>query len=343
MQDRALQSVSQGIIICDALSADQPITYTNPGFERLTGYSSDEVLRRNCRFLQGPKTDRAAIAMMCNCISDGRECSIEVLNYRKDGTTFLNALHIAPVHDEAGRMTHFVGLLTDVTEQRRLEEQFQQSQKMEAIGQLAGGVAHDFNNLLTIISGYSEMLLSMLGPTDPTRASVKAIAEAGERAASLTRQLLAFSRRSVLEPKVIHLNDVVRETGRCFAGSSAKTSCLLPCWTPRSTVSRWTPGSSGQVLMNLAVNARDAMPRGGKLTIETCNALTDRQFLHKDVAPGRYVLLTVSDTGHGMPADVKARIFEPFFTTKIRKGDETYQQFIDTDCRTFLVQLIRPP
>ncbi len=201
LRDRAIQAVTQGILITDPNQPDNPIIYASPGFEALTGYAPEEVQGKNCRFLQGEETDLDAVAQVRTAIRDGRPCTVELLNFRKDGTPFWNELSISPVRDETGRLTHFVGVQADVTERRRLESQFHQAQKMEAIGQLAGGVAHDFNNLLTIISGYSELLLLSLLPDDPTREAVKRIIEAGDRAAGLTRQLLAFSRRAVLATK----------------------------------------------------------------------------------------------------------------------------------------------
>jgi len=318
MRDRAIQAVSQGILITDPNLPDNPIVYASPGFQRLTGYSASEVVNRNCRFLNGPGTDPATIAVIRNAVKQEQECFVELLNYRKDGTTFLNALHINPVRDENGRLTHFVGVQSDVTQHRRLEEQFRQSQKMEAVGQLAGGVAHDFNNLLTIISGYSELLLSMLPKNDNMRNSVKAISEAGERAASLTRQLLAFSRQSVLEPKVLNLNDVVRETEKMLRRLIGEDILLTSMLDSKLWKVKVDPGQLGQVLINLAVNARDAMPKGGKLTLETRNVELDKTFtaLHSDVQPGKYVMLRINDTGHGMTTEIQSRIFEPFYTTK---------------------------
>ena len=241
----------------------------------------------------------------------------------KDGRE-IAVSQVIVAHKTAGGDLEFVStIMRDLTEQKSLEEQFRQAQKMEAVGRLAGGVAHDFNNLLTIISGYSEILLAKLGSSDPMRESVKAISEAGERAASLTRQLLAFSRKTVLEPKVLDLNEVVRETEKILRRLIGEDILLTAVLDPAISRVKVDPGQLGQVLMNLAVNARDAMPKGGKLTVETRNVELDQEYarLHAEVKPGRYVLLSMTDTGCGMTAEVKARIFEPFFTTKgVGKG-----------------------
>ncbi len=318
LRDRAIQAVSQGILISDPNQPDDPIIYASPGFERMTGYSHQEVLGRNCRFLQGNGTAPEAVAVLREAIREGRKCSVELLNYRKDGTEFWNALFVTPVRDEDHRLAYFVGVQADVTERRTLEHAFHQSQKMEAVGQLAGGVAHDFNNLLTIISGHSEILLSKLESEDPMRESVKAISEAGELAASLTRQLLAFSRKAVLETKVLDLNEVVHETEKMLRRLIGEDILLTSFLDPQISRVEVDPRQLGQVLMNLSVNARDAMPRGGKLTLETKNVELDEDYAHNhaDVPAGSYVMLAVSDSGGGMTSEVKSHIFEPFFTTK---------------------------
>ncbi|WP_020475454.1 PAS domain S-box protein [Zavarzinella formosa] len=321
LRDRAIQAVSQGILITDPNQPDNPIIYVSPSCERLTGYKSEEMLGRNCRFLQGRDTDRETVRAIRAAIDARRPVTTELLNYRKDGTPFWNNLAIAPVMD-GDRLSHFIAVQTDVSDRRKMEDQFRQSQKMEAVGQLAGGVAHDFNNLLTIINGYSEILLDDPA-SDALRPTLLEIREAGERAAGLTAQLLAFSRKTIIEPKILDLNDVVDSIGkllRRLIGEDIKFTTHLAARLHRIKAD---PGLVEQVIMNLAVNARDAMPGGGRLTIETKNTKLMAEELpnYPECLPGPYVRMAVSDTGTGMTDEVRAKIFEPFFTTKgVGKG-----------------------
>jgi two-component system, cell cycle sensor histidine kinase and response regulator CckA len=234
---------------------------------------------------------------------------------RKDGTTFPVEISLSPLTTEADTI---VAAVRDITARRELEEQFRQVQKMEAVGRLAGGVAHDFNNILGVILGYSQILLGGMGADDPRRARVEQILSASERAAGLTRQLLAFSRRQVFETRVLDLNDtvaaVIKMIGRLIGEDVGLT------FRPGESLGRVRadPTQIEQVLMNLAVNARDAMPDGGRLAIETANAAMDDDYVrvHAGSAAGRYVCIAVTDTGQGMTREVRTHIFEPFFTTK---------------------------
>jgi two-component system cell cycle sensor histidine kinase/response regulator CckA len=223
---------------------------------------------------------------------------------------------------DGDKKTAFELFIEDVTERRALEQQLQQSQKMEAVGRLAGGIAHDFNNLLMVISGYSEFLLDRLGPDPALRGPAQEIAGASQRASSLTRQLLAFSRKQMLAPKILDLNGVVTENLKMLTRVIGEDIDLL--MVPASSLGavRADAGQIDQVIMNLAVNARDAMPSGGKLTIETSNVSLDEEYarFHAPLRAGEYVMLSISDTGLGMDSETQSHIFEPFFTTKGPKG-----------------------
>jgi len=240
---------------------------------------------------------------------------------RKDGTPIALRISGRAMKDE--RKATFYELFTeDVTERRALEMQLQQSQKMEAIGRLAGGVAHDFNNLLMVISGYSEFLLDRLGPEEALRGPAQEIASAADRATSLTRQLLAFSRKQMLAPKVLDLNEVVTENLKMLTRLIGEDIDLVMIPSAEIGAVKADPGQIEQVILNLAVNARDAMPNGGRLTIETSNVTLDENYArtHAPVEPGEYIMLAISDTGTGIDPETQLHIFEPFFTTKGTKG-----------------------
>ena len=318
LRERVIEGMSQGLLIADATRPDRPVIYVNRGFERITGYAAAEMLGRNPRVLQGPETDPASAQKIKAALAAGEPTSVEILNYRKDGTTYWNQLSITPIRDENGRLTHFVGLQSDITGRRRLEDQLRQSQKMEAVGTLAGGVAHDFNNMLMVVNGYSEQVARRLAPDDPLRAKVEEIRRAGERATALTGQLLAFSRKQVLAPRVLDLNTAIRGLEKMLRRLIGEHIDMVV--VPGRALGRvkTDPGQIEQVVMNLAVNARDAMPNGGGIRLETENVEVGPAEARAQVGllPGRYVLLTVADSGTGIDAATLPHIFEPFFTTK---------------------------
>jgi len=324
LRDNAIQEMNQGVVITDPRLPDHPIVYCNPAFEKLTGYTQEEVLGRNCRFMQGPDTDTAAVAKIRTAVRSRRASLIEVLNYRKDGTTFWNALTISPIFDEEGSVLRFVGVQTDITEIKQLQEQFQQSQKMEAFGQLAGGVAHDFNNILSAILGYSEIVMNDLKPTDRHYKFVQEIFRSGQRAEALTRQLLAFSRKQTLKPKILDLRVVVADLQKMLRRLIGEHIELRTIAAGVLGSVKADPGQIEQMLLNLVVNARDAMAQGGAITISTANIAFTLEDSTRPVSvpPGDYVVISVADTGVGIPEEIKARIFEPFFTTK-EKGKGT--------------------
>jgi PAS domain S-box-containing protein len=226
------------------------------------------------------------------------------------------------LRDPEGNPLEVVGSWSDITEHKALEDQFRQAQKMEAVGQLAGGIAHDFNNLLAVINGYGEILLDNLPVHDPNRDAIVQIAEAGNRAAALTRQLLVLSRKAIVEPKVLDLRVVVADMDRMLRRIIGEDISLVTRTDPELGAVKADLGQLEQVLLNLAVNARDAMPQGGRLTIEVRNAELDETYVHEhpEARPGPCVLLAASDTGCGMDASTAARIWEPFFTTKGERG-----------------------
>ncbi len=289
----------------------------------LTGYQAEET--ENIYWWESHlhPEDQERVLAAHPSIYDTEHQVLEYRFRRKDGTYFWARDDKRLIRDAQGNPAEVVGSWSDISGRVELEEQLRQSQKLEAIGQLAGGVAHDFNNLLTVIMGYSEMLLRKLPSGDPARNQVATIRQAGERAASLTRQLLAFSRKQVLAPKVLDLNDVVANIEKMLRRLIGEDIILKTILSPSINPVKVDPGQIEQVVINLAVNARDAMPQGGELTIETRDIkLDDEVFRHNPlIAPGHYTQLLITDTGCGMSPEIKARIFEPFFTTKgVGKG-----------------------
>jgi PAS domain S-box-containing protein len=306
-----------GVCRCDSSGI---LLDVNPALVAMLGYSSGtDLVGRNLANLYSDSQQWFGLADYLGLLEKFQGLPADWL--RNDRSIVSVRLSGRAFRDE--RNTIFFELFAeDVTERRALEQQLRQAQKMEAVGRLAGGIAHDFNNLLMVISGYSEFLLGQIGDDPGMRGHAQEIANAAARATSLTRQLLAFSRKQMLDPKIVDLNSVVAENVKMLTRVIGEDIDLVMVPGPDIGAVKADPGQIEQVIMNLAVNARDAMPHGGKLTIETVNVILDANYarFHAPVKPGDYVMLAISDTGMGMDADTQAHIFEPFYTTKGLKG-----------------------
>ncbi len=307
-----------GICRCNAMGILQD---ANPAMVAMFGYSSaDELRGRHLGSLYADAQQWFQTADYFHARREFNDLTTECV--RKDGTPLVARISGRSIGDETQAANTFEIFMEDITETRTLEQQLRQAQKMEAIGRLAGGIAHDFNNILMVISGYSDFLLEHAGSDPQLRGPAQEISNATQRATSLTRQLLAFSRKQMLAPKILDLNEVVTENLKMLTRMIGEDIDLV--MVPGTSIGaiRADPGQIDQVIMNLAVNGRDAMPQGGKLTIETSNISLDENFArtHAPLEPGEYVMLAISDTGVGMDIDTQSRIFEPFFTTKGAKG-----------------------
>lgn len=317
MRDAALGTISQGITIADATTDDLPLIYVSPSFTVLTGYTTAEILGKNCRFLQGPDTNPDTVEAIRHAIALGHGIEVEILNYTKSGQAFWNHLAMSPVFDEYGTLTRFVGVQTDITEQRRLQSQLIQSQRLEAIGTLAGGIAHDFNNLLLVMQGYTSLLLREL--QDPRHRDVaQRIQDAVERGADFTRHLLAYSRQQVNSPRFEDLTLLVRDALTLVTDVIGTDITLMTELAERLETIYIDPSQFEQIMINLVANARDAMPDGGTLVVRTESVVVEERMAtsQSEMEPGHYVMLEVTDTGAGMNKETLDRVFEPFYTTK---------------------------
>jgi PAS domain S-box-containing protein len=321
----AVEQSKESIVITDA-QLDLPgpkIIFVNPAFTQMTGYTAAEAIGKTPRILQGPLTDKTVLARLRKNLEHGEAFAGEAINYRKDGTEFNLEWQIAPLRNAAEKITHFVAIQRDITGRKRIEAQLLQSQKMETVGKLAGGIAHEFNSILTAIIGQSELLLGDLPPENPLVKSAAEIRKAAERAAVLTRQLLAYGRKQILQPEILDLNTVVTGMENVLLhlmGRSVEVS-FNPAAGLKSV--KADAGQIEQVIVNIAMNAAEAMPNGGRLTLETANVTLDAGYVGNfpELKAGEYVMLAIGDTGAGMSEEIKARVFEPFFTTKgVGKG-----------------------
>ena len=315
LQGAALDAAANGIML---VNREGIIVWVNEAFTQLTGYERHEAIGQSPRIMKSGRHDKVFYHQLWTTVLTGNMWRGELVNRRKNGTLYLEELTITPVLDERGNPTHFIAIKQDISERRHLQQQLLQAQKMETIGQLAGGIAHDFNNLLQAITGFADILLQDMDPANPHRADVLEINKAADRATELTRQLLAFSRKQMLEPMAVDLNDLVAGTEKMLRRLIGEDIQLTLELEPGLDLIQADPGQLEQVLVNLTVNARDAMGVGGRLTIRTNGIvlLKEDTLLDPEMRSGRFVMLSVTDSGHGMPPDVAARIFEPFFTTK---------------------------
>ena len=317
----AIEQTSESVVITDTKGS---IVYINPAFEQTTGYSRAEIIGQNPRLLKSGKHKQSFYQEMWATISSGQVWRGRLINRKKDGSFINEDVTITPVRDMRGEIINYVEVKRDVTRELELEDQYRQAQKMEAIGLLAGGIAHDFNNILTAINGYSALLQTEMPPDSPAHEKLQIILRSGRRAADLVRQLLAFSHKQIVEPKILDLNDTICEIKKMLQRIIPEHIIIETTLTPALWAIKIDPSQLEQIILNLAINARDAMPNGGWLSIETVNLSLAEGYAHNHLAiePGDYVVLTISDSGIGMSKELQARIFEPFFTTK-KQGQGT--------------------
>ena len=317
-RERLLTAIEQGgeaIVITDT---EAVIQYVNPSFERITGYGHREAVGKKLSLLKSGMQDEAFYRDLWGKIGSGQTWAGRMVNRRKDGTLYTEESTISPVRDPQGRIINYVAVKRDITEQLKLETRLRQSQRMETVGLLAGGVAHDFNNILSAIMCNAGFLARDLAPEDPKQKDVKEILAASERAASLTRQLLAFSRRQIMATRATDINWLMGGMVRMLGRVIGELVMLAVKLSPEPCTANVDPGQIEQVIMNLALNARDALAGGGVITLETelINPPAEVFDIHPDLPKGPLVCLKVGDTGCGMSEEIKTHLFEPFFTTK---------------------------
>lgn len=312
------QAVEQSPSIVVITDKAGHIEYVNQSFTRLTGFLPEETIGRTPRILKSGTVPEETYRTMWNTILQGREWKTEILNRKKNGETYWQRSRISPIYDDDGKLTHFLEVAEDITREKELEGALFQSQKMEAIGHLAGGIAHDFNNMLTVIIGVGELLQGELEPTGDLHSYTESILSAARRSASLTHQLLAFSRKQLLNPEELNLNSVIRDAEKLLrrvVGDNIKIETKL-CSRPATVL--LDQSQLNQIILNLVINAREAISGSGTVRVSTdcieCNE--ERLVASGTLSPGAYATLSVSDTGCGIDADTMSHIFEPFYTTK---------------------------
>ncbi|MGE0717804.1 MAG: histidine kinase famiy protein [Alphaproteobacteria bacterium] len=316
----AVETTRMPMTVTDPNRPDNPIVFANRAFVQMTGYARHEIESMNCRFLQGPETDPDTVAAVRAAVARRSEIATEILNYRKNGSAFWNALFISPVYDRAGNLVYFFGSQLDISRRRDAEDALRQAQKMEALGQLTGGIAHDFNNLLQVIVGYVDGLRERAVHHGDQRMSraVENIASAARRAGTLTQQLLAFARKQRLDGRPVNLNGLVDQMGELADRTLGDGIRVERRLAPDLWNCRLDPVQAELAILNVLINARDAMPEGGRVMIETANRTVRPEDLASfgNVKPGRYAAIAITDTGTGIAPEILARVMDPFFTTK---------------------------
>ena len=312
--ETAIEQSADSVVITDPMGT---IVYVNPAFEDVSGYTHREVIGQNPRILQSGQHDLAFYEDLWNTITAGRTWYGQFINKRKDGDLYNEDAVISPVFDETGKIINFVAVKRDITQQLQMEMQLRQSQKMESLGRLVGGVAHDFNNILTAVNGFAELLINRSND-DTSRQYAHSILQSGKRAAGLISQMMAFSRKQISRPEVVNANTIINAMRPMLSRVLPENITLHISADETLAHIKIDPTQLEQVILNLVVNARDAMPDGGEISIRTQNILLDEAYIatHLGAAPGEHVLISVSDTGTGIPPEIQNKIFEPFFTTK---------------------------
>ncbi len=317
-RERLMLAIGQAAEVIMITGIEGAIEYVNPAFENITGYTREEVIGKNPRILKSNEHDEEFYHQMWSKLTKGEVWSGRFVNKNKNGSLFTEEAIISPVLDEKGSIVNYVAVKRDITNELVLESQLRQSQKMEAVGRLAGGVAHDFNNMLGVILGHVDMILDQIDPAQSFYSDLDEIQKAAMRSADLTRQLLAYARKQTVMPKVINLNRTVVGMTRMLQRLIGEDIELI--WLPGEKLwpVRIDPGQIDQILANLCVNGRDAIENVGKVTVETSNTVLDEEYCENSpgFVPGEYVMLAVSDDGCGIEPETLDNVFEPFFTTK---------------------------
>lgn len=317
-----MQTTRMPMLVTDPHQPDNPVVFANNAFLTMTGYAPEEFVGRNCRFLQGPMTDPLAVAEIREAIKDRRDVSVELLNYRKDGSTFWNALFVSPVFNERKELVYYFSSQLDVSARRDSQSALAQAQKMEALGQLTGGIAHDFNNLLQVISGHLELLgMRLVNPSIDIEASLAILNKskaAVARGASLTQQMLTFARKQRLVGRTLNLNQIARDLTDTIENVFKEVVTVNMVLQPDLPNCQIDPTQIEMALLNLIRNAHDAMQDEKTLTVVTgvADVGPDKNDICDDLDEGQYVTISITDNGHGIPANFLNRVLDPFFTTK---------------------------